>query len=185
MRDKYHPEKRPGEIFLCCVETKEFLESRYRIRDFNERSGINRRERGINAIVWKTRRAGNQAFNIFGVLTRGLEPVFVQRSEIEASGGIVKLSPEELLAKFDDETIAEAARRLFEDEEFKPAVAHLLCDTYMNEIERLMAEGNYVQLARAAMQTSGGGTVFDSEDRVMDAWLKAAEEIAARPRLGR
>jgi len=182
MRDKYHPEKRPGEVFLCSVETQEYLD---RICGFDKPRGMDRRERGINAIGWKTRRAGERAFNIFGVPTRDLEPVFVQRSEIETRGGIFKLSPEEVLAKFGDEIIAEAARRLFEDEDFKPAVAHLICDTYMNEIERLMAEGNYVQLARAAMMSNGGGMVFDSEDRVMDAWYKAAEEIAARPRMGR
>lgn len=184
MRDSYHPEKLPGEVFLSNVDTEAYLNSFDRFRSYEEMYG-GYRSRGIDGTGWASRRAGLQAFSIFGEPLKDSEPVFVQRSEMEADGIEIKPSAEEVLAEFDEETIAEAARRLFEDEDFKPAIAHLFCDTYMDAIERLMAEGNYIQLAKAAMKSSGGGRVFDSDDRVLTAWYEAAEQIAARPRMGR
>lgn len=192
MRDRFHPEKRPGEVFVCNVESRGSMSwTHHRMFVFDYKTG-EPLPTGIDAIGLKTRRAGVVATNIFGETLGDFEPVFAQRSEVDAwlsavgtSGGTVKPSPEEVLAEFNNDTIAEAARRLFEDEEFKPAVAHLFCNTYKRSIDRLMAKGDYVQLAKAAMMSCDDQAILDFDDRVMDAWLKAAEEIAARPRMGR
>lgn len=60
--NQYHPELRPGEMFLTNESSQEFFDQ----------------------IVYKTKRAGNVAYDIYGKPVEGLFPIFAQRSEVEA-----------------------------------------------------------------------------------------------------
>ena len=58
-----HPELRGGEVFLTNMTSENF-----------------------HRIEWKTKRAGAQAYDIKNRPFKGLFPVFVQKSELDAAG---------------------------------------------------------------------------------------------------
>ena len=66
--NKTHPELLPGEIFFCNLNCA---------RGF---------QRMWEEISWQTKRRGITGYDMNGEIIPGAEPVFVQRSEMEAAG---------------------------------------------------------------------------------------------------
>ena len=58
-----HPETRDGEVFFCNSDDQTF-----------------------QGIGYKTKRAGNTAYDIHGKIVPEIFPVFVQRQELETAG---------------------------------------------------------------------------------------------------
>lgn len=62
-----HPELREGEVFLTNTSSEQF-----------------------GQIGYKTKRLGDVAYDIYGKYVDNLQPVFVQRSELEECGIVIE-----------------------------------------------------------------------------------------------
>lgn len=71
--NKNHPEKGEGEVFLTNVGDSD--------REFSFFD-----HGGYQHIGWKTKRKGSTAYDVNGKEVDGMNPVFVQRSELEKGG---------------------------------------------------------------------------------------------------